>query len=208
MVVAVTATLSPFPKDVKLVRDDFHDCVIAQTDVRTLAQLSPASASVRRLRDFMRDADIGSGVSASASGGDADDVDIGSVDRVLQVEDVWKMAEEMATAPHGKKRVDRRSTLSLSLSLDWSNLMFIYGLLILDLLSSAPGSFRRVKSCSRHPPVMTRHREALLILLSQTRYFRSVISPILPCLPLPPSSPKLLSQTPHFRPVSSSFTAF
>ncbi len=105
----------PPPKDVKLVRDDFHDCVIAQTDVRTLAQFSPASASVRRLRDFMRDADIGGvgGSSAAGSSGGDEDVDIGSVDRVLQVEDVWKVAEEMAAAPRGKKKsVDRRSTLS------------------------------------------------------------------------------------------------
>ena len=204
MVVAVTATLSPLPKDVKLVRDDFHDCVIAQTDVRTLAQLSPASASVRRLRDFMRDADIGSGASAAASGGDADDVDIGSVDRVLQVEDVWKMAEEMATAPRGKKRVDRRSTLSLSLSLDWSNLMFIYGLLILDFvdfLGCRLFSVREIvlSASSRHDAssrgfVNTSFPDALFPI----RYF--VNPPLSPSSPLPP---KLLSQTPHFLPVIS-----
>ena len=39
-----------------MVRDNFHDRMVAQTDVQTIAQPSPESSASRQLADFMSNA--------------------------------------------------------------------------------------------------------------------------------------------------------
>ena len=83
----------PCIKDVRLIRDEYLECIVGQTDVRTLTQPSTEqSASFQRLREVMRDADLGSGSFAGQI------VDLDAVDRVMQVEEVRKLIESVAQA--------------------------------------------------------------------------------------------------------------